>query len=103
MFGWLLGAFLVILILGGMASLFPLGIWLIRWVDEDIDDVAWRRPIHGLGLASLLGGVLGVLFVLAVLTGDIKASAGHPDGCYYLHTTLVGKTLVQQYEPIVCR
>jgi hypothetical protein len=97
MFMWLIGAILFLMLLGGGIAALVLGIvgLLHKW--EPNDDVVVARTFSAI---SVLGGLLAILFAGAIITGGI--SGGYADGCYRLVTHLVGKTQVQDYNPIPC-
>lgn len=64
-------------------------------LNSDQDTFIWVVSV-----SAVVCGVASLLLFLAVLSGEVKA--GHPDGCYFIHTQLIGKTLVQQWDPIEC-
>jgi len=93
---WLLLALVLVVAYFGSAGaliLFP-GRWLLWGDDRDGMGIT-------LAVSGLVTGLAMVLLAGAVITGGVVLD-GHNDGCYHLHTELVGKTLIQEYEPIFC-
>ena len=103
MFATILFVLLGLLVVAAIVGITGLGVWM--FVDNDGE---LSTKFFGAGLVGI--GVCAVLFVAAVVTGQLNFGDNIPDGCYYVSNELrvlpVGKTVRtyhdREFFPIPC-